>query len=112
MKYEGFIDRHGDYLLGAATFVAANLLDYALTVNGIERTGLPEGGVVMRQYIDTFGLYKGLLVGKTLLCGSVLAGMKVLDSLERRALTALRPKPYLYAGAGLVGAGGLSWLLV
>ncbi len=98
------------FIMASLMYIAANVIDYLLTVSGIESDPLREGNPVLQEYVSLFGARHGILICKLLTCIGVLSAMRVIDLAYREKRTRLRAEYILYGGAILMTLGGLLWL--
>jgi len=101
------------FMLATLVYLAANTVDYFLTVSGIRNTLCREGNPIIQGYMDYFGVEKGLLSYKLLICAGLIIGMKALDIArkEGKLRVRIRAEHILYGGAILTASGGVLWLL-
>ena len=97
--------------MASLAYIAANVIDFLLTVPGVENNPLQEGNPVMRGYIDLFGARCGILICKLLVCIGVICAMRVINLAHREKRTRLRAEYILYGGAILTTLAGSLWLL-
>ena len=91
-------------------YIAANVIDYLFTVQGVGDNPLREANPIIRTYIELFGAIHGVLICKMLICTGVIAAMKVVHIAHRQKRTKLRADYILYGGAILTTLGGSLWL--
>ena len=99
-----------EFIVASLTYIAAHVVDYLLTVSGITGTAFEEGNPIIQGYMIHFGMENGLLLSKSLICVSVILGMKAIGLAYRRKKTKLRAERILYGGAILTTLGGVLWL--
>jgi hypothetical protein len=98
-------------IVACLVFVAANAIDYLMTVSGIINSKFQEGNPVIQGYIDHFGLYNGVLIYKLLICNFILLGMLILKFKYKKEARKFKPEYILYFGSIFMLFGGMLWLV-
>lgn len=98
------------FITATLMYIAANVIDYLFTIQGVGDNPLREANPIVRLYIDLFGAIHGVLICKLLICTGVIAAMRVVHIAHREKWTRLRADYILYAGAILTTLGGSLWL--
>jgi len=104
-----FADNLG-FLIAGLTYAAANVIDYLLTIPGVENNSFQEGNLILRGYIEFFGAEHGILICKLLICIGVMSAMGVINLAHKKSQTWMRAEYILYGGAILMTLGGCLWL--
>ena len=97
--------------MASLAYMAANMIDYLLTISGVENDAFREGNPILRGYIELFGAGHGILICKLLVCIGVVCAMRVIDLAHKENKAKLRAEYILYGGAILTTLGGCLWLL-
>ncbi len=105
-----FVDNLG-FALASLIYIAANILDYFFTIQGLETTTLTEGNPIIQVYMDQFGVKTGLIGYKLLICIAIIVGMKAVDLIYKQRRRRFRVEIILYGGAILTTFGGALWSL-
>lgn len=100
-----------NFILASLTYLVAHVIDYFFTVSGIRYTATGEGNPIIQGYIDHFGLVRGLLGYKALICIAIIAGLKAVDLAQKENKLKVKAEHILYGGAILTTSGGALWLL-
>ena len=99
-----------EFIIASLTYIIAHVVDYLFTVPGVMSSASGEGNPVIQGYIDYFGIQGGLLFSKSLICGSVILGVKAISIAYKRKKTKIKAEHILYSGAVLTTLGGSLWL--
>ena len=105
-----FVDNLG-FALASLMYIAAHILDYFFTVQGLETTTFTEGNPIIQVYMDQFGVKAGLISYKLLICIALIVGMKAVDLICKQRKRRFRAEIILYGGAILTTFGGALWFL-
>ena len=98
------------FIVSSLTYIAANVIDYLFTIQGIDGNPFREANPILRGYIEFFGAVSGILICKLLICIGVISAMRVVHIAHREKRTRLRAEYILYGGAILTTLGGSLWL--
>ena len=99
-----------DFIMASLAYIAANVIDYLLTIPGVENDVFREGNPILLGYIELFGAGRGILLCKLLACIGVISAMRVIDLARKENKTRLRAEYILYGGAILMTLSGCLWL--
>ena len=99
-----------DFIMASLAYIAANVIDYLLTIVGVENNAFREGNPILRGYIELFGAEHGILICKLLACIGVISATRVIDLARKENKTRLRAEYVLYGGAILMTLSGWLWL--
>lgn len=99
-----------DFTMASLAYIAANIIDYLLTISGVENDAFREGNPLLREYIELFGAGRGILICKLLACIGVICAMRVIDLAYKENKIRLRAEYILYGGAILMTLSGCLWL--
>lgn len=102
--------RWDQLLIASLLFIAGNLMDYILTAHGISNGVYEEANPIIREYIDHFGIHKGLLLFKGLMGSFIIFGVIVFDKVCKEKGINFRSEFILYAGAIATTIAGALWL--
>ena len=98
-------------MVAGLIYIAANAVDYHLTVYGIMNTAYREANPIVRGYMDLFGLTEGLMIYKVLMVGMIILAVVTVDLFYRSKSVRFRAEYILYAGALMTTLGGTLWLV-
>jgi len=98
-------------IVACLAYIAANIIDYHLTIYGITNTVYREANPIVRGYMDLFGLQRGLLFYKAPMIGMIILAVIIVDTIYRKKKARFKPVYILYAGALLTALGGSLWLV-
>lgn len=101
-----------EFIMACVTYVAANTIDYILTICGLMNRHMGEANPIARSYIDILGPEKGLLLFKLIMVSIVILGVFIIDCVIREQKIKLRSKDILYAGAVITMLGSSLWLSI
>ncbi|MDQ1329333.1 MAG: hypothetical protein QG641_2622 [Candidatus Poribacteria bacterium] len=90
-----------ELVVACVTYVAANAVDYMLTIYGLTNTTADEANLFAQSYMKIFGMLDGLLIYKFLMIIIVLVSIIALDYTLILRKIKFRTEYILYAGAGL-----------
>ena len=100
-----------NFVIATSAYITANVIDYLLTVAGVEDMPYREGNPIIQIYIEFFGARYGVLICKLLICIGVVCAMRVIYLAHKENKTWVRAEYILYGGAILTTLGGFLWLL-
>lgn len=98
-------------IVACLAYIAANIIDYYLTIYGITNTVYREANPIVQGYMDLFGLQRGLLFYKVPMMGMIILAVIIIDVMYKNKKNRFRPVYILYAGALLTTLGGSLWLV-
>ncbi len=98
-------------IVACLAYIAANIIDYRLTIYGIINTAYYEANPIAQGYMDLFGLQRGLLLYKAPMIGMIIFAVIIIDTMHRDKKIRFRPVYILYAGALLTTLGASLWLV-
>jgi len=99
-----------ELVVACITFIAANAIDYMLTIYGIRNTTVGEANPFAKFYMNTFGMLDGLLIYKFLMVIIILVSLIALDYALNLRKIKFRTEYILYIGAGLTVLASSLWL--
>jgi hypothetical protein len=99
-----------ELVLACVTYIAANAVDYMLTIYGLMNTNIGEANPFAKFYMNTFGLLDGLLIYKFLMVVIILASVIALDYALNLRRIKFKTEYILYVGAGLTVFASSLWL--
>lgn len=65
--------------VACSVYFLVNVFDYIMTINGILSQKSEEGNPIIQKYIDYYGLLKGVLFHKFIMCGMVILGVIIFS---------------------------------
>jgi len=101
-----------EFIMACVAYVAANTVDYILTICGLMNIHMGEANPIARSYIDVLGPEKGLLLFKLIMVSIVILGVFIIDRILKEQKIKLRSEYILYAGAVITILGSSLWLSI
>ena len=102
---------HWFHIMSASlAYITAHIFDYFLTVYGITADLSQEANPVVRGYMEFFGVGRGLVICKSLMCIIIILGTIVAHLACREKGNKIRVELILYAGSLMTLLGGALWL--
>lgn len=100
-------------MLACFIYIVSNAYDYYITVFGIINRKAQEGNVVIQQYIDFFGLNKGVLFYKSLMCSLIIFSVIIYSLMyEYEEKKRIIPECILYSGSFITLLAVTMWLRI
>jgi hypothetical protein len=98
-------------MIAFLVYLTASMLDYFLTVSGLVGHQIVELNVIIRYFIEIFGIHIGVLFPKAMITFTIILGTTLYLNREyKKKRTGVKPQYILYSGAFLTSAIGVSWL--
>jgi hypothetical protein len=99
-----------EFIMACVAYVAANAVDYILTICGLMNRHMGEANPIARSYMDVLGPERGLLLFKLIMVSIVILGVFIIDLIIKEKKIKLRSEYILYAGAVITLLGSSLWL--
>jgi hypothetical protein len=99
-----------ELVVACIAYIAANAVDYMLTIYGLTNTTADEANPFALSYMKIFGIFDGLLIYKLLMVVIILASIIILDYTLNFRKIKFRTEYILYVGAGLTVFASSLWL--
>jgi CheY-like chemotaxis protein len=99
--------------LACLIYIVSNAYDYYMTVFGIINRKSQEGNAVIQQYIDFFGLHKGVLFYKSFMCSLIIFAVIIFSLMyEYEEKKRIIPEFILYSGSFITLFAVTMWLRI
>jgi hypothetical protein len=99
-----------ELVVACIAYVAANAVDYMLTIYGLTNTTAVEANPFAQSYMKIFGMLDGLLIYKFFMVIIILVSIIALDYTFNLRKIKFRTEYILYVGAGLTVLASSLWL--